>query len=272
MPNYKLGFVDKKEIKIIDLIDIKDLSKLDEFTCQFKSEEQLKLYLIKKNIDYKDYLKKSIKVVYRYNNTDKKIPVFYSDIRKYLDEYYLRGRLMVLKDDIEFLEKIARHYSLGSDKFNPQGVNVNAIRNYINDVRCNGGFLFESRALNEAIDDLFMRAIFRPADKESGEVKSNYRGLRDLALFIYKYERQQQEVRENDNQIYMDDILNRNETQVEDWEQITFDDWENDGDEYDDYVEPIFAPNTEEEREYQEYLDSLPDEIRNPEDHPHYGR
>lgn len=189
MVNYKLGISKNKESRIIDLdrvVRLKGLEKLDEFTQSFNSEEELKLYLYKQGLITKEELSHNITVMYKYGGKAKKLPIIYQDMKTYLDIDHLRYDLMSLSYDINFLEKLARHYSIGSDKFNPQGINVNAIRYYVSEVRVRQDDEFSRKKLDTAIQDLYIKALYK-LEKSTGELKFNYRGLRDLAIFIYKY-------------------------------------------------------------------------------------
>ena len=191
MVNYKLGISKNKESRIIDLdkvVKLKGLEKLDEFTSSLNSEEELKLYLFKQGLIAKEELSHNITVMYKYSNKVKKLPIIYQNMLKYLDLDYLRYDLMSLSYDIEFLEKLTRHYSIGSDKFNPQGININAIRNYVNEVRVRQDNEFSRKKVDTAINDLYIKALYNLV-KNTGELRPNYRGLRDLAVFIYKYKK-----------------------------------------------------------------------------------
>ena len=53
MVSYKLSILNKKEvivIKLDELIKIKELRVLDEFTSNFTNEDELKMYLYKKSL------------------------------------------------------------------------------------------------------------------------------------------------------------------------------------------------------------------------------
>lgn len=268
MVSYKLGIVGVKEGRIIDLdsiVKIKNLEILDEFTSVFKDESELKIYLFEQNlIDSKESNKK-LSVRYKYSGKVKKLPIVYSDSKKYFDVFYLRGKIQSLSNNIEFLEKLANHYSLGKSTFNRQSINVQDIRRYISDVRSNGGNLFESKSLEIAINDLLENAMFKSINRQTGEVKEDYRGLRDLALFVYNFEK----TLENNKKL-------EETKQDEEWEQISIFDQkiEKTLDEEEIYSErelspypknwnmgsddePLFPPNSEEEAMYKRYLDEI---------------
>ena len=168
-------------------MELKDLKSIDKFTTSLNNEEELKMYLFNQGLIESAEINKKLYVMYKMNGEVKKLPITYSDMIKYLDEEYLRANLKVLAgSDIEFLEKLARHFSIGSDKFNPQGLNVQDIRVYISDVRKNDGKHFYSKALEVAIDDLFYKATFKLDQTEL--LISNEMDLSDKSLTFDKGE------------------------------------------------------------------------------------
>lgn len=287
MVSYKIGIYNRKEARIIDLdkiTKIKSLDKLDELTSTFNSEEELKTYLFNQELISLDEMEKKLSIMYKNNGKVKKLPIVYQDMKKYLDIVYLKAKMMAAAQDIELLEKLARHYSIGSDKFNPQGVNVSDIRMYISDFRSNGEKNFYSRALELALDDMWQKAVFKLVDKKTGEIKENYRGSRDLGMFLYKYEKTLEKKAEK--QETKVEVKTEKVTEPE-WVQSTFFDiWSEESSKKTDEKEnngkwvlssegePDFPPNSEEERNYKRYLEKL-DEIANNEpieNHPHYRR
>lgn len=272
MANYKLGVYTRNNGRIIDLsriTKIKELDKLDDLTSTFNSEEELKIYLFNQGLITSEEIKQNISVMYNYGGKVKKLPIFYSDMKKYLDEINLKYELNGLKSDTKFLEKLARHYSLGSDSFNPQGLNVQDIRIYLSDVRNNGGEIFFSNMLETAINDLFHKAVYKIDKKTTGEVKVNYRGLRDLALFIYKYKDSLKKEKEAKEEIKKD---------VDEWVQTSIFETPQVTPEFNpeeaDFNEPDFPPNSEEEREFSTYLEEINEKAFSEpiEEHDHYRR
>lgn len=201
MVNYKIGVTRKKESRIIDFdkkLDLKKIDNLDKLTTEFNNEEELKKYLLEQGLINLDELTDSLSIMYRFKGKVKKLPIFYKDMKKYLDPAYLKYQILSLSNNIEFLEKLARYCSIGSDIYNPQGTNVLDIRWYINSVRGNGGNHFDSKQLSIALEDLCIKEIYK-INKETGEAKINYRGLRDLANFVYKFKSDLDKRQENIN-------------------------------------------------------------------------
>ena len=245
MVRYHLGTNIKKENKIFEIPSIEDaktsdsLQTIDNFTMKFSNEQELIKYLIKNNIYTKGEDKKMY-VVYTFRKSDKKLPVIYSDSKKYMSTEYLRYILKNLANDIVFLEKLANHFDAGKSSFNPQKINVQVLRGYVNEVRFSSTKEpFYSQRVYDTLEDIFLKAIINRINNQTGEVDINYRGLRDLALFVKKY---------------IDALIIR-ETKIEDRtdEIRRFEYNEN-------YDEPDFPPNSEEEDMYLTYLENLQDE------------
>lgn len=278
MGRYKLGIKGNngRVINLDSIIKIKDLEELDNFTTQFQTEEELKAYLQAKTLlNYNEIITTdNIRVMYKHDGEVKKLKVAYLDIKKYLDITYLRYELKSLCSDVKFLEKLANFYDNGSTKFNKQGLNVQDIRNYLSDVRSNGGKTFYSKSLETAINDLYKKAILKEENKETGEVKLNYRGLRDLAFFIYKYKNP--EIKKEDLQQTMDlGEENKKVSKPEEYEQSDMFDILDDSGKWELSSEgdPDFPYNSEEERNYKRYLEELEEKTNYPiEEHDHYRR
>ena len=244
MPRYRLGILKNKELKYfiipeLEHVKVEDsLKELDKITMQFANDNHLIDNLRKNNI-YTEEKNYKLQVIYRNNGKDKKIPVLYNDCKKYMDIDYLRNIIQSYSKDITFLEKLANHYSLGKSSYNPQLTNVQGIRTYIYDViHSSTKEPFYSKALNDTLDDIITKAVFK-INKNTGEAEINYRGLRDLALFVKKY---------------TDNILKKEYEDAINTEVVK-------GFEYNEnYDEPDFAPNSEEEAMYLSYLESLEDE------------
>lgn len=290
MPNYRIAIYEGKEARIIDLdriIEITRLKKLDEFTSGFVNEEELKAYLFNKGLISLNELRNNLCIVYRYKNQIKRIPIIYKDMKKYLNTKYLDHKIQAFSQNLETLEKLVKMYSFGDNKSNPQKYNILHITAYINTVKANDGKHFYSEDLIRALKNLCEMASTRLI-KETGELKENYRGCRDLGMFLYKsadlLAKKEQKQK----------INNKKETVIQyEWEQNSLFDFdvendqnniENNQDDIEAYrsedwplvenEEPYFPPNSEEEMEYIKYLDELEEKANNEpiENHPHYKR
>ena len=243
MVRYYLGTFVKKEAKIFDIPELNNsnletcLQKIDNFTMNFSSEKELIKYLTDRGIYTKGEDKK-LYIIYNYKGT-KKLPVVYNSTKKYTNTEYLRYTLKTMATDITFLEKLANHYDIGKSTYNPQLANVQVLRGYVNDVRFSSDKEpFFSQVIYNALEDIFLKAVLKKVDKKTGEVDINYRGLRDLSLFIKNY---------------FDKLLEK---------EISYDlhDDIRKFEYSEDYQEPDFPPNSEEEDMYLDYLEKLPDE------------
>lgn len=277
MARYKIGIFNRKEGRIIDLESITKLEKLenlDNFTTAFNNESELKIYLFNQGLITNEELKENISIMYKYNGKIKKLNIFYQDMKKYLDMVHLRFELKGLSSNLEFLEKLANFYSNGSTSFNKQGLNVSDIRHYLSDVRRNGGETFYSTMLETAIEDLFKKAIIRTVNTQTGEVKEDYKGLRDLAYFIYKFKKSRETKIENkpiapeivgeQNSLFDEGYVKMFLSEVEEPQNTK---WQlsSEGD-------PDFPPNSEEEAAYIRYMEELQNKPLDMESNPHYRR
>ena len=261
MPKYNLGFYNKNNSITIDLTNIfnfKTLEELDNFTSNFKNETELKIYLVKKGILYGNYVSKNINVIYKNEGTYKKIPVLYLDNKKYVDIEYLKNKLLSMSGNLEFLEKLANRMD-SRKKHNIQGTNIAAIRTHLINIRGNGDPSETYDLLFSALSDMFYKAVISSPNKKTREVKISYRGLRDLGLFVAKYDKidlqntnvnETVEIDELDQVTYDDYLMEENEYSEEDSYSVSYDELlTQDG-------SPFFPPNSEEERRYRAYVES----------------
>lgn len=243
MIRYYLGTENRKNINIIELTELQDvktsdsLQKIDELTMKYPNEQTLINKLKEEGINCTG----KFKIIYK-NKDIKKLHVLYSDSKKYMDIHYLRNVLLTYSKDIVFLEKLANHFGAGRSTYNPQLANVAALRRYINDVRFSSTKeAFYVDYISKALDDIFAKAVFK-VNKKTGEIGLNYRGLRDLALFVKKY------IDNENRKEYESTFDNKEEYSLNRFEYN------------DNYDEPDFPPNSEEEDYYLNYLESLPTE------------
>ena len=106
---------------------------------------------------------------------------------------------------------------------------------------------------------MFYKAVISSPNKKTREVKISYRGLRDLGLFVAKYDKidlqntnvnETVEIDELDQVTYDDYLMEENEYSEEDSYSVSYDELlTQDG-------SPFFPPNSEEERRYRAYVES----------------
>ena len=210
--------------------DEKTLERLSSEYPQAEEDHKNKMY--EKGIDRK------LHVVYRNSGKDKKLYVLYSDMNKFMNIDYLRSIINSLAKDIKFLEMLANHYDAGKSTYNMQLANVQVLRGYVNDIRFSESKEpFFAQRVYDALNDIIIKAVYK-INPKTGEIKANYRGLRDLALFIKKYT----------------DKLFKNELEEDRKDNISRFEYT------DNYEEPDFPPNSEEEGMYLKYLSELPNE------------
>lgn len=264
MVSYKLGICEDGTTKFIDLssvfkIDNKNsLKSIDKFTSTFNSEYEFKSYLIAKKIISDDDLKRDIKVVYKNNGFINKLPVLYSQDRILLSDIMLKDKIKSLSDNLEFLDELCAFYNR---KYYYIGSIIDDIRLYIKDAELNGKIAMEynSELINSAINDL--------VDKESkirnvrlNIYKTNYRGIRDLALFVSTYEKKKKANTITENSSTIDDF------------SYDFDSAYMRAKEENKWIlssegDPDFPPNSEEERMYNELQEKL---LKLPVYNPHF--
>lgn len=273
--NYYLTLEDNFKIDLsklnLDKKELLSLKYIDNMTMQTNNEMELKEYLKSKGLISDNDINKSVCI--SYGDKDKRfIPVLYArdkvtidnlkklsdDIKKYF-EYrkqnchsnfsyesiignynditsFFSG-FEVLAGNHKFLIELQRYIS-GNPK---QNVNANDIAIYINQFSDDK----KSKYIYIALFEIFIN-LFYKFDKETKELKFSYKGFRDFCVFYCNYKRK----------------INNKKTEDLN-EEIE-----------EEYEEPVFPPNSEEEARYFEYLERLNEIASNRpiEDHPRYGR
>lgn len=299
MVNYNLGLCTKNTIEKVELLRIlgektsKNLESIDELTTFFINEDELKTYLYSKGLINTASLNKELKIFYKNSGKNKRLPVMYCEHKKIMENLEMISKKIYEKEsrynmytsdekkynnlkfefdifskligNVNFLTDISRHYSIGNAKYNFQLINVRDINMFLSDVRSNGGHVFYPNYMYVAMYELFKTAMYNIEKNPSkNKVKFNYRGFRDLVNFIYKYKLEKNLInKENYNDMT---------------EKITFEQkvamLENDNNHYYDILnneeiiyENGFPPNSEELRNYKKYLESLPEEYYNYDEH-----
>lgn len=154
------------------------LEEIDNFTSSFESEISMRRKLYDNGVITLEEITKDITV--RRKEKDKMEKVTYGlvfkDMKKYLDDYYLRITILNLREDHSFLNKLLTHY-----------------RNSY----CNQEALMQIRALllgydggeinmYEALTNFFSKEVY-VCNYSTGVVKIKYKSLHDLGMFVYNY-------------------------------------------------------------------------------------
>ncbi len=242
---YNIAITKGNNINIIDL-NLTDMKKIDEFTSEFNNEIELKEYFFKKNKINTSDLTKKIEIVHTWNKKIFRSPVIYKGAKKYLNdnlEYCIKE---LVNKDIEFLKAYIKF--LQNDKsiiYKNVDQSISDlfvfIHDYYNDDIYNDSYIM----LNEALKDIYKKYTYSKSNK------LNYNNLRKLAVLIDKY---------------INKGIVKNSDIIQGEQLLMFPNEEDDN-----YVEPMFPPNSYEEEMYNKYLDSLNVEM-NKENHDHYKR
>lgn len=271
--NYSL-ILDKK--KIIDLSqnakdidDIFTLRYIDAITMQCKDEKNLKEYLLKKGLITEEDFSKNICITYG-KNKKRYIPILYStensefdnlsalaiEIKNYFNqkkrETYSEFSYELIVGDytnitsyFDSFSVLARNHNflyylqLYASKNPSLAVSINDISVYINQFKGDK----KSKFLYIALFEIF-RQLFYKFNEETKELEFNYKGFRDFCVFYCDYKRN----------IKLKKNSSNNNSDIE---------------ELDNFIEPDFPPNSEEERKYSEELNNEEFDIEN---HDHYRR
>ena len=166
------------------------LKDIDLFTTSFKNEDDLKEELVKNGLmSLNDYNQK-LSIRYKSRGVVKNLGygLAYSDDKMFLDEIYLAYYLESCLINIQLLEKLCNHYRNSYI----QGVNINAIRNYINCVSKGSEMEEEDiKHLHSCLKNFVIREAYY-YDVSTSTYKSNkdgsamlkYKGVHDLGMFF----------------------------------------------------------------------------------------
>lgn len=178
-------------------MDTHSLQAIDAFTTRFNSEEDLKSYLLR-HVDsaFLDGTQWSYPytITYIYGKKIRKLihGIAYKNDAKFLDEFYVLTylRKSIVEVDKDLINRLCNNYS----KHVIQNENIYALRYYVH--LLNTGGAIEIKHPTNAINDFFVKEVYQYdyTNKcykrgQKGELLINYRGLRDLGLFLAKYEK-----------------------------------------------------------------------------------
>ena len=153
------------------------LEEIDLFTSKFEDEVSLKRELYKNDLIELDDITKELSI--RMSNKGKLEKVMYGIVfreqRRYLDDEYLRKKILSLQNDKVFLEKLVARYRNSYCN----NITIARVRN------CLYSDFYDD--LYSILSEFVFREIYSDLIKETGEVKLKYRSLHDLAMFVYNY-------------------------------------------------------------------------------------
>lgn len=242
---YNIAITKGNNINIIDL-NLTDIKKLDEFTSEFNNEMELKEYFFQKDKINTSDLTKKVEIVHTWNKKIFRSPVIYKGAKKYLNDNLEYCINELVNKDVEFLKeyiKLLQNDKSVIYKNMDQSLSdlIVFLDDYYNDNIYNDSYIMR----NEALKDIYKKYTYSKSNK------LNYNNLRKLAILIDKY---------------ISKRTMRNSDIIQGEQLLMFSNEEDDN-----YVEPMFPPNSYEEEMYNKYLDSLNVEM-NKEDHDHYKR
>lgn len=247
MSNYRLGLVNKDLGRVIDLdkyLKTKKLKELDSFTSKYENNEKLKIFLYNEGLINSSELNYNLEIFYHSNGKINRIPVIYKPMQDYLSTENIIKSVYELRDDYNFLNKLYYHNKFVSYQYDT----ADFLYNFLDGVKKNNGrpqIYYEERLTN-TINDMLNRIFkYNPNDTLS---ELNYNSIRKFGIFLYNYKlklEQQKEKNEIDSQLslfdYFKNSSNNDIIKVEE----------------DDFEEPPFPPNSEEEKNYERYLEHL---------------
>lgn len=275
MPNYKIGFSSRNYKRPVEGMLFKDLYDLDQYTTKFKNEAELKIALLDQQYLTSKDVTCNVRVLYNHDKKVKEKIVFYKDMANYLDIHYLRAKILSYATDIDFLKRVERKFN-GNKSVTFQ---LATITKYMEDTK-KVGYAYPSDVIYNALSELFKRVISREIkttdNTKKREYEVNYSLFRDLATFVYKYDNHIEEEFEDAREMFeeedpliesykgeqigiFDSPIKEPKKEEKASDGLFDPDFEYNPDvDEDDFEEPLFPPNSEEEKRYNAYMDSLP--------------
>ena len=189
--------IDFNKIEGFNNLDSYKLKDIVTFTSTFYNEEDLKFFLVKNNLIELKNMGKELKIVYRHNKKQKTLMygITYKNDYEFFDVNVIKRFLYENQKNYDLLEKLCNHYK---NAYN-QEINLHIIKSYVIFSRNEGIDYDVTNSEKEQMIKTYQDAINRFVDKtvtkfdsKKLEVVENYKGLRDLAMFLsYQYKKQQ---------------------------------------------------------------------------------
>lgn len=252
-------YIDFSKIEKFKALDSTKLKNIDNFTSIFKNEEELKFYLCQEGLIDLDSINNNLKIVYKYKKQDKKVPyglVFEEDM-KLFNERMIKQILNDNIYDFDLLEKLCNRFK----EYYGQDVNIHVIRNHVALFRNENMQYSLPNSEKEQLISMYRNAINRfvhgivtKYDSKKQKETENYRGLRDLAMFLsYQSKKQINEfmneecsiIEEKSNMIEEIDFIKQH--RIENEEFLTSEDYKNIPD-YDSLHGTISEENSDDKR------------------------
>ncbi len=198
--NDEINFNTIEDHKTLDNNNLKDIIK---FTGLFKTQEELRTYLSKYKLVKTS---KPFKISYKYGGKQRNLiyGVTYKDDLKFLSERNIKIFLYRNRLNYDLLNNLCNHY----DSSKIQGGNIFLIRNYLRLLKRNSQVVLDDereivKEFEIAMDEFVRRECYR-YDKKNEKYKENFRGIRDLGMFLSR------EIKKN-NKLITDNMIDTNE-------------------------------------------------------------
>lgn len=191
MKKYVFCFLGGHDIEVDKIGKFSNLKSIDEFTSEFKNEQELKEYLLSNFGSTRGYsweMSKKLRIKCISEKSEYFLPIVYSDTKKYLSESFVRSKFFYHASDISFLYRLTDLYSTKFSKksWKDKSPYTHQLHSCLDEIKALGGF-FESQELNallrEVLDEIYLRAVYNGPNGGY-----DYNGIRILGFFIYDFE------------------------------------------------------------------------------------
>ena len=200
MIKYKL-MQDNEQIKFNSIegyteLNNDNLKDIIKFTGMFKTPEELRMYLTKYDLVKTS---KPFSISYKYGGNLRNLiyGVTYRDDLPFFTEQNLKIFLMRNKQNYEFLNKLCNYFC----DSRVQGENVFLMRNYLKLLRRDEQAVLDDEReivqdFDYAVDNFVKRECYR-YDRNKRTYKENFRGLRDLAMYLSREAKRNDLIKDN---------------------------------------------------------------------------
>lgn len=210
-------YIDFSKLEKFNKFDATKLKDIDAFTSIFNNEEELKFYLCQNGLISLDSINRNLKITYKYKKQDKRIPygLVFKDDMKLFNEQIMKEILHDNMYNFDLLEKLCNKFK----EYYGQDLNIHVIKNHIVFFRDDNMQYSLPSSEKQQLIQMYKNAINRLVhgivtkyDNKKKEEVQNYRGFRDLAMFLNKRLNEMEEMKQNNN---MDQNLNNPENDID---------------------------------------------------------